>query len=978
MSLSKKQITKLIADLSLMQMQDGKLLDTSALQNKIGEILGDSYGLPTLRYKPQERKRVFNIDHYNSFFERFEFDIDIAYDEITDIVANTLMKLNTFDLSYRAQSQQMNEIIDYLDNLLFIIDNANGNFFGVFDNFQSTAKTNLNLSTKDIVDVREGCLSLPYSNLAGSKIKLNHLYEKDSWPVIASRDVVSSNHGPAAGFGNAFSDIYSPWRYDVVTSTPGPLAIQFDIPLSAISDSVFSITRVQLIPHSGKPMQVQMQYTVDDINYIIFPQTPESVSIEQESKTYNMDFPSTQVEKVRFIITKQEYDEEDQNGNFIYMFGLKHVGFYSLGTATEGQYISKVLKPKGLARNINRVSLTSSETIPTACSINYYVCLADSSSNKIGDWQLVVPSNKSSDIPGKRTIEFRNGAYKSRDIHAPSGLISTETHKGIDFYGLPIGIDSGDSNIFASAQLFRGFGGWNRNINEEVILRQVKNSYISFNGGDFQNIYTVLSESAAINSGYEVYAGGGVGSEIKTKLTVANPIDYKPQSMGLFPTLDINPISDPRPDYSIYKLNRYGSQMNIVGEQITLSGFNVSTLSDFPLVSQSLPANEPIVRETGVQSSGPNSGQSLTYERDTDYILTTDLEGLFDGGIRITDSGSSIDSSGQILSVDYSIDPDITKRVAGIRDNNIYMKSLMNIRSDEQVEAVYRFIPRGKNAVIRPTIKVTSKFGDPDDEEVYNQGPDYSININQGSITRIPSGGILPNQGDLAVYIDFYYKETPTDLHTYSTWIYQPSLEPVKIEYNPLALDLVVGEKFIINSPQFTIDLSNSTETPFIPRGWHQIIVKSRDPAVFSTAAVKKVIELKDIAGDYIFVRGGKYFVDLQSTRVAMSEVTYDFLKNSVLRTNHDHFAIVNGKIVLNFQPGSTAELYNYQAVTDNAGVVTSFAEQTSEDFLMKYQYEIPGQVEAKKVMVKITMLKDRTADGGVTPKVFRYNARIG
>ena len=234
MSLSKKQITKLIAELSLMQLQDGKLLDTKVIQDKLADILGNNQGLPTLKYKPQKRKRVFNIEHYNSFFERFEFDIDIAYDEITDIVANTLMKLNTFDLSYRAQSQQMNEIIDYLDNLLFIIDNANGSFFGVFDNFQSTAKTDIGRSTKDIVDVREGCLSLPYNNLAGSKIKLNHLYEKDSWPVIVSRDTISSNHGPSAGFGNAFSDIHSPWRFDVVTNTPGPVTIQFDIPLSAV------------------------------------------------------------------------------------------------------------------------------------------------------------------------------------------------------------------------------------------------------------------------------------------------------------------------------------------------------------------------------------------------------------------------------------------------------------------------------------------------------------------------------------------------------------------------------------------------------------------------------------------------------------------------------------------------------------------------------------------------------------------------
>mgnify|MGYP005643085227 CR=1 FL=1 len=34
----------------------------------------------------------------------------------------------------------------------------------------------------------------------------------------------------------------------------------------------------------------------------------------------------------------------------------------------------------------------------------------------------------------------------------------------------------------------------------------------------------------------------------------------------------------------------------------------------------------------------------------------------------------------------------------------IYMKSLMNLAQDDRIEATYRFVPRGKNAIIRSTL----------------------------------------------------------------------------------------------------------------------------------------------------------------------------------------------------------------------------------------------------------------------------------
>ena len=961
MSLGKRQVDKLVEQLSLIDLQEGKAINLNAIQALVESVIGDKIGVPTLKYKHQERKAVFDIDHYNDFFQKFDFDISVAYEEISEIIYSSLLKLNTFELTYRAQSQQLNEIIEQLDNFLFTIDNANGNFYGVFDGFSSFTKTDLLKSTPKIVDVQEECLSLPFNNSTGKKINMNHLYEKSSWPISVSRDHISVENSVSAGFGNAFSDIYSPWRCEVTSSTPGPVTIEFDVPLSAVNDMTYDLTRVQLIPHSSNPMIANIQYTADDINYIVFPGSIPDVVLEQESKTYNFDFINTQAEKVKFIITKNDYDEENQDGNYVYYFGFKHIGFYTLGTALEAQYISKALKPAGINKSIDSVSLSVSDEVPQYCDVEYFVSLADSNGSQIGDWELITPMNKSEGTFGKNVIEFNSTAAKNKEIHSPSTLAKFETHRGIDFYKLPQGIDTGDTHIFGAVELYRGYGLWNKNINEDVVLRQVKDSYISFNPGDVQDIYAVVTETAAVNSGFQTFPGGAVGNTVVTKFTVAKPINYNIQTMSLVPDPDINPIVDQRPNYAVYEIKRFGSNMNITDEIINLTGTVVSSFAN-DVISD--PANDPVIT---------NTSDNSIYERDVDYVLVENSDGLLNQ-IRRTDNSSI--SNGENVSASYAINPNITQQVDGIRDNVIYMKSLLDIAQDDRIEVTYRFVPRGNNAVIRPTLRVTNRFGDEDEGQLYNQGPDYAININQGKITRIPQGSITPNQGDLAVYVDFYYKENPTDLHTYSTWVFQPALEPVKIEYNSLGINLDAGEKLVLNSPNFTIDLSNSTETPFLPRGWHQFIVKSRDPEVFSTAAINQIIELKDIDDDYIFIRGGKYFNEIQAIRTAMTEVTYDFLKNGVLKSNHEHFAIKNNEIIVNFKPGSTQDFYSRRSLVDASGNIT-FEAQSNEDFLLKYRYRLPDQTLADQLLVKIELSKTRAADGGITPKVHRYNARI-
>jgi len=702
MSIISKQVLKIIEQVTREIFIAGRSPSINEISAAVVTKLVDTGGTPTIKVRTQGRKKNFNIQNFNKVMDEVDFDINIAYEELVSIVALTLKRLNLMNVLYLSQSQQLEDIIGELDNMLFTVSNADDNFYGVFDKFESLSKTDANNTTFGAMDLNERAVLLPANNLTGTKINMSHLYNRVQWPtnVVTNAEVVSNSPGSNSGFGNAFSDITSLWRQDVITSNgTDAVSIQFDIPLSSVENQEFSINRIQVIPHSESPMELEVLYSTDNINYIKLPLANSRVTMTRQAKHYNLDFNTTRIESVRVKLTKNTPDNQQSNG-YRYSFGIKHFGFYTFGRQESAEFRSQALTPPSMTRPIDKVSLRVEEEVPQGTKIEYLVGLANDNGNLIGDWRAISPLNKSGNTSVPSVINFGDSSKRNISIETTDTGAIFQTTRAINFYKLPIGIKAGDDYIFGSTKLFRGFNAWNKNTRTEKVLKQIKDSYISFSPGDIQKIYGVTTEEAAPAEGYQTFPGGGASSTLQTILTLVNLIDYNAATMTIVPPSGIDINLDQRPNYSIYRIYRYRSLMKIELEQVVLNGLVPTLLAQAnPLVGLS---SRPVVQNN---VSPPN----ITYTEGIDYLVEQDVNGIPTG--RISRINGGLISDGDTVQVTYDLNRDITHLVDAIRDNTIYLNTILSIDPDDRFEVTYRFTPRPlRNTIIKSTVRVNGKI----------------------------------------------------------------------------------------------------------------------------------------------------------------------------------------------------------------------------------------------------------------------------
>lgn len=966
MAISETQVAKIIYNETLKAYQRGVAPDLTEAAKLIEKLTIANGGLPTLKVREQGRKKQFNVDAFNAFMQEVEFDLEVIYEELQTLILQSMQHLNLNDITYRAQRQQLEEIIGMLDNMLFARANSDGRFFGVFDTFEAMTKINQGSSTYNVVDLGEGTAQLPFSSLGVQKIDMSHMYGVNSYPVplLDRTDVVSSTIGVNAGFGNAFTDVQNVWRQDVITSTAGPATIECRFPVSAGVDKDRRINRIQLTPH-GSPTLVKALYSPDGVNVLDVLTSPTTV-LERQGQHINLDFETINMEEVILRFTKAEPDEALEDGTFLYSFGLANVSLFTTGRALSAELISKPQKPAGMTGKINRMSLRVQEERPAETDIEYSVAVCDEAGNIEGDWISISPiSRENSGVPS--TIDL--GSSASRSIpQTPTSTVATETVRSIDYYTLPEGISDGDDVVYGSARLSRGGGVWSRNKRTETQLKEYRDAYITFNSGDIQKLYVVSTETAPHSSQYQAFPGGTQGTELVSTLTLSQTLDWNDATMPLTPPAGVDVNFDQRPNYAVYKVQRFRPDMSISAEAITLTEeIPVSLTHPHPVVNA---GTRPVIKDAA-------TSPTVTYVEGEDYLVGDGFNGLPNGQINRIATGAI--ASGATVYVDYEIDPDITHLVDGARDNRVHLNQLLNVTDADRFSITYRWVPKGDNNIVRSTVRVTSKYGDVEEGDIFQEGPDYAIDTVAGTITRIPAGDVSPSSnGDIAVYVDFYYKATPPQVETHSAWVYYSSRDPQKVEWSSLTIDQEAGERFMLISPEWTVDLSDKLETPELSRGWYQVVVKTKNPDLFTTAgscAIRNVISLQDIDGEYVFLPGGKFFTKLNAFREPLREVSKDFLQNSVLATDHSVFAFDGNNPLINFDSFSSDDVFRLKVV-ENAGTY-SLIDTQPENFILEYAYRVGQVTTGNYILFKANLSRGVASDAGVTPKLRRYDIRV-
>ena len=971
MAISETQVAKIIYRETIEAYQRGVAPDLTRTAKLIQDLTANSGGEPTVKVREQARKKAFNVDAFNMFMKEVEFDLEVVYEELQSLVLQSMKRLNLNDITYRAQRQQLEEVIGMLDNMLFARANSDGRFFGLFDTFEAMTKIDQSNTTYGAVDLAEGAVQLPFSALGVNKIDMSHLYNSTSWPVnvLGRQDVVSSTVGVNAGFGNAFTDVQNVWRQDVITSSEGPVTIECRFPVNASEKKIEVVNRLQLVPAAGKPMFSELLFTADGLNVLKVLTSPNPV-LERQGQTVNLDFETLEVEEFILRLTKTEPDEALEDGTFLYSFGMANISVFSTGRSLKAELVSKPQKPAGMTGKINRMSLRVEEERPAETNIEYSVAVSDADGNIEGDWIPIQPIGRES-AGAPSIVDLGSSANRViGQTPGTSNATATETVRSIDFFSLPNSTVDGDDIVYGSSRLKRGSGAWSRNKRTETQLKEYRDSYISFNSGDIQKLYVVSTENAPHSAEYQAFPGGTQGTALVSTLTLSQVLDWNDATMPLTPPADVDVNFDQRPNYAVYRVRRYRSSMEITNEAVTLTEeIPVSLTYPHPVVDAT---TRPVIVDDAV-------APGVTYVEGEDYLVGDGFNGIPNGQINRIATGA-IDS-GDTVYVSYTISPDITHLVDGARDNKVFFNQLLTTDFDDRFEITFRWNPKGENGIVRSTVRVTSKYGDVAPGEIFQEGPDYAIDTAAGTITRVPAGDVNPSSnGDIAAYVDFYYRATPPQVETHSAWVYFPSRDPQKIEWSSLAIDQVAGERFMLISPDWSVDLSDKQETPELARGWYQFVVKTKNPDTFTTSgscAIRNVIELQDIDGDYVFLPGGKYFSELNAFREPLREVSKDFLQNSTLAEDHSTFCYDDNNLpMINFDPFGSEDVFRLKVVTTDGTTFTT-TESEPENFVLEYAYRVGQQTTGEYILLKANLSRGVASDAGLTPKLRRYDIRV-
>lgn len=958
MTLLETQILEKVKQKTLEYLKEGKTPGNTKIFEDIRNILVKNLGLPTAKYRPQSKNKLVDYISYNATLDELKFDFEVLYKEVISHLKDVISSYYLADTVYKVNSKDLDRLLLRLDNELLAISNADDNFAGYSEKFDSLDNIDQSVTTPGIVDLSASELALPASQSSNFRYSMRHLFNFPNWEIKVNPGftIIENQSLPGAGFGNAFIDILSAWRHSIKTRESGELRCEFIIPVGSFEETELLINKITVMPHGDTPFKLRILKSTDNINYTILPGYGDFVDIKKQSSTYTFNFNTELIQYLKFEIIKQAPDVQINSETWQYIFGFFNISVFVLGRANSGICQTKPIK---FSRPVGAVSLNATSIIPPNTDINYYVNLADSTGAAIYDWRPISPSNATkSSSSAPRVVYFSNKNQKTFSYYA-SGSIA-DSYKNSNLYVTNSGNALLDDHIFG-AYIERGFNMWKRDTNPQKERFDFSNAYINFENTDYQSIYINETETLA-----PIFSSGS----IEPKVITSRNILYRPEYGHSFAPNDlVNPSFDQQPTYAIYEA-KIIRKNNI--NSLTVTGYSALSIQfdDNTIVDNENRPEVHVLRLT--TSGGSQTNMDRLLRENIDYEIvevgsTSVINALQTSGSwwnsRINE-GSSLN-----FFIRYQEEDNLINRISSINNKEIgFNLPSSAFKASDLIRVKYRAIPDYPNIdILSNSLRVKPLFNSSDRVLDYVNGRDYSFDKRNSTLYRIPNGNI-PSQA--VVYVDYSFEKIQFYTETFSIWAYIGRTDFPEINIESLSIKKNLGEQFYLSLPGKFLDLINTGKIPALSKGWYLFIVKSTDPSD-SNSAIKKIMSFRDSSNNLVFSNSGLYFNEMIGSRERLKEVTYDFLKKGILKSDNRYFAIKNGLIHVNFNPGYVDSFYPfYYDSTNNVFI------RISELFKLSYSTEVTAS-PSSDLLVKIELVKDSSADGGTTPIVKDFDIRM-
>ena len=983
MTIALRQYKKVYNDVMLEFLKDGTIPSHEDIVFRAGEDL-PSVGADIssiFKYRQQAANAVFDIIIHNKSIKDIDTDLSILYAELIEIESLNVNKMLYADLFHSVHIHQLNKLNKQLDALLFAVDGGEENFAAEFESFDDLTKTNQELSDNGVVDLNESAIVLPISLKGSFKIPLNHLSNAPLGMTVSPEDNITSSTVPGTKPGNMFSDSILPWALEVITTEDTSAYVEFTFKM----DKEEFINRITLTHHGEKEQTAVIRTSVDNVNKKDLAGYSQGIKLKDQSHVVSLDFEDRLTEYIHVKLIKEVADSALDDG-FQFIFGLKNISLFTTGRQEVAEYVSKPFDFSGVTESIGKISINATEILPENTFINWFIGVADTTGALSGSYMGISPINRLSSVGAAKVISL-SSVLNNEDqfITGSSDYTLIDTSNNINFYNIFSGTKA---PVFGSALLYRGYRSWLRDQTKAVNPVLVKDNFIPFSKSDIQQLYQIKQETLSSSK-------NGISETVV--VTSENPLYDTNKGHTFIPFVGVNPGIDTDPIYAIYSANLASSvsSVTLTGKDFSAGGIIDLGVKNIKYIS----ASDIVIRD---------EVSDVVYTDGYDYIVELDDIGNPTGKLIALEASDNDTGPEKILpgygdpivypsvSITYSVDPDVTRFITKITGNQVFFDMNIDNLPGSQIIIKYR---HQATEVIKSSIKVKGAYGVAGNIKIYTQGQDYIYDSTTANIQKLSTGQIGTSDD---VYIDYKYNDLPDQLDQFFLWAYVNKDSGINIVTEKASLDLLVKNKLEPNpfkSEEFLaqipgVGLVNLTDAVNWPEmsGWIQFIVKSSAPEDYipssGTPLIDQVIQMKDEAGDFIFIQDGKYFEELTALKEPMTQVSFNYLKNNTLKNDDKLFAIkevtVDGtttyQTVVNFEPNNSDKLYSFSAVGDGytaEGPTGIYPIDESWKIVSTSKDTSAGKFQ--KVIVKAILSRLPEASGGnITPKVFDYFIKIG
>jgi hypothetical protein len=539
MSIASRQVVGEVNRIIEERMKDGYVPSINYIASRLAMFYKNvTIGSPSFKMRQQLYRKIWDVNTYNDNLSELYNDLNILYEEMVSQFSIVLRNFDYFETERARMFHEIQELTGEVSNLLLLSNNTDGYLYSAYDDFNDNSKIDLEYSDCEI-NTSLGCCTIKESSQGVSKVNMSRYYETVNFPILAEEEyadsVISNTLSEGTKFGNAFSGVSGTWQQNIVSSIQGPIVVSFIIDITDDSGDAIPITRIEMKGESPNTMQVLPLWSVDNVNFTDLPMGYSINLKDVANGRYTVwNFTETNVKYIKFMITKEGYDNEIDNDGataYQYLVGFKDIGLYKMGYSDSSTLFSECYSIEdivGDSLTVDKAAIETEQDVPANTSIDYYLSLGVSGETNPENftWTRVSPTNEVSPLY-QQIVDFSQVATYSDipDIQWNSSLYSTplETYNGISFYKV---YAFTSEPVKDSVSLYRGKNDWQVDQEYDVTRSYVYNEEHTF--GSNTSILLTYPTGSAIKGKGLIKGSIVVKSEPGTSpgYTYVNESDY--------------------------------------------------------------------------------------------------------------------------------------------------------------------------------------------------------------------------------------------------------------------------------------------------------------------------------------------------------------------------------------------------------------------------------------------------------------------